>query len=194
MSAPLFRGSEGERRERRFLLKRLIEHIAAIGATCVEIPCVDASSLRNRQEEDALLAALEEVAPTADRFGIDIALETDLPPQPFRDLLERTGPILFANYDIGNSASLGYDAEQEIAILGDRIRNVHVKDRVRGGTTVPLGEGDADFDAAFRALAAVGYEGDFVLQTARHPDDVDAIRRYQDMLRGWVTAYLEPAV
>ena len=46
---------------------------------------------------------------------------------------------------MGNSASLGYDAQEEIDLLGNKIINVHIKDRIRSGTTVPLGTGDTDF-------------------------------------------------
>ena len=48
------------------------------------------------------------------------------------------------NYDIGNSACLGYDPEEEINNYGDRIYNVHIKDRLLHGSTVPLGSGNAD--------------------------------------------------
>ena len=51
------------------------------------------------------------------------------------------------NYDIGNSAALGYDSAEEISAYAPRILHVHVKDRVRGGTTVPLGTGNADLPA-----------------------------------------------
>ena len=52
-------------------------------------------------------------------------------------------------------------------MYGSRIGSVHVKDRVRGGTTVPLGTGDADFPAFFSGLAQLGYGGDVILQVAR---------------------------
>ncbi len=53
------------------------------------------------------------------------------------------------NYDSGNSASLGYDPRDEFAAYGARVGSVHIKDRVKGGSTVPLGTGDTDFMALF---------------------------------------------
>jgi hexulose-6-phosphate isomerase len=44
---------------------------------------------------------------------------------------------------------------------------VHVKDRRRGGTTVPRGAGDADLPAFFDGLRRLGYDGDVILQVAR---------------------------
>ena len=70
------------------------------------------------------------------------------------------------NYDIGNSASLGFDTKEEIATYGSGILNVHVKDRVHNGSTVPLGNGNADFESTFNELNKINYKGDFILQTA----------------------------
>ena len=53
------------------------------------------------------------------------------------------------NYDIGNSAALGFLPSKEFEAYGNRIVNVHIKDRPFGGTTVPLGTGDADFKTVF---------------------------------------------
>jgi hexulose-6-phosphate isomerase len=191
MSNPLFRGSHGERRERLDTLAQLVAGADQVGAGCVEIPCVDASSLASIDEENTLLAALAEVAPQAQALGIRLVLETDLPPERFRRLLERAAFVLGANYDTGNSASLGYDPRIEIPLLGDRITNVHVKDRARGGSTVPLGDGATDFEAVFDQLAAIGYTEAFILQTARDPDDVGVARRYLGMVRQWVHEHFD---
>jgi hexulose-6-phosphate isomerase len=75
--------------------------------------------------------------------------------------------LLKVNYDSGNSASLGYSVVEEFAAYGDRIGSVHIKDRVRDGGTVPLGQGDADFPALFAELKRLGYANNFVLQVAR---------------------------
>ena len=44
---------------------------------------------------------------------------------------------------------------------------MHVKDRIRGGGTVPLGTGSADLAAVFAGLERVDYQGDVILQVAR---------------------------
>ena len=75
--------------------------------------------------------------------------------------------LLKVNYDSGNSASLGYCPCEEFAAYGNRIGSVHIKDRIRGGGTVPLGEGDTDLPAVFDGLHRIGYGGDYILQVAR---------------------------
>ena len=71
------------------------------------------------------------------------------------------------NYDSGNSASLGFCVEAEFAAYGNTIGSVHIKDRLRHGGTVPLGNGNADFAALRRCLGKVNYNGDIILQVAR---------------------------
>jgi hexulose-6-phosphate isomerase len=75
--------------------------------------------------------------------------------------------LLKVNYDSGNSSSLGYDPREEVAAYGDRIGSVHIKDRIRGGGTVPLGTGDAKIPVLLAELFRLGYAGDFVMQIAR---------------------------
>jgi len=98
------------------------------------------------------------------------------------------------NYDIGNSAALGFDPRDEFAAYGSRIVNVHVKDRVRGGTTVALGSGNAGFELVFSELKNANYSGNYILQTARAADGdhAVAIARYRDMVLGWVAESKHP--
>jgi L-ribulose-5-phosphate 3-epimerase len=108
-----------------------------------------------------------EVSPEVARAGVEVHLETSLGPNEFALLLERVPRAVLANYDSGNSASLGYDVAEEFAAYGSRVGSVHIKDRVRGGGTVPLGSGSADLPALFDALDRVGYQGMYTLQVAR---------------------------
>ena len=187
MESPLMRMSPDDLQRNQSVLIRTIDQAAALGAKGIEIPCVDASEIRSRADEDELAAAIEPCLAHAARRNIELGLETSLPPDRFRSLLERIGhPFLKANYDSGNSASLGYDPAEEIAAYGSWINNVHIKDRIRGGSTVPLGTGDADIVKVLRLLKSAGYRGDFVLQAARGADDVAAARHYREQLMAWL--------
>jgi len=92
------------------------------------------------------------------------------------------------NYDIGNSASMGYDPTEEFLAYGSRVFNVHVKDRSLGGATVPLGLGVAQFDLVFERLSRSKYEGNFILQTARaeNGDHVGALSHYRNLTFDWL--------
>jgi L-ribulose-5-phosphate 3-epimerase len=157
--------------------------VAAAGAAGIErlvLPCVDASRLRRPADVDLLVRAVEGTVATLASAGVELHLETDLAPDSFSTLLERLDhPLICANYDTGNSAALGYHAQEEWAAYGDRIGSIHIKDRVRGGATVPLGEGDADLEAVFDLLVARGWTRPVVLQVARGRDGDEV---------GWVAA------
>ena len=111
-----------------------------------------------------------------------IAFETDLDPRLNREFISEFDPKQFGiNYDIGNSASLGYEVNDEFRAYGERIINVHVKDREFNGNTVPLGEGAVKFDEVVKNLRNVNYQGNYILQTARAKDNnhAGAIRQYK---------------
>ncbi len=187
MESPLVRMSAVSAQHNQRVLSNLLDRAAELGARGLEIPCVDASEIRNRQEEDELARALEPGLAQAARLGLEIGLETSLPPDRFRALLERIGhPQLRANYDTGNSAALDYDPAEEFSAYGKWINNVHIKDRRRGGGTVPLGQGDTDVPRVLRLLAQFKYEGDFILQVARGPDEIETVRGYIAQVRGWL--------
>ena len=112
-----------------------------------------------------------------------------MPPAELAPFIARFPHEVFGiNYDIGNSAALGYDCAEEIAAYAARILNVHVKDRVRGGTTVPLGTGAAELAKAIRSIEQAGYSGQYILQTARAADDnhAGALAGYRDMTVRWI--------
>jgi hexulose-6-phosphate isomerase len=92
------------------------------------------------------------------------------------------------NYDTGNSAALGFDPVEEFAAYGPRVLNVHIKDRVFGGNTVPLKTGATKFPIVFAELAKIGYSGNLILQTARAMDNGHAkvLEDYRDMTIEWV--------
>jgi len=149
-------------------LRWLVGRCGALSVRYVILPFVDSSSLRSEAERAAIVTLLRGVAPVAADLGVEIHLETDLPPARFRALLEAVGhPAVRANYDTGNSAALGYDPAEELTLLGPWLGSVHIKDRVRGGGTVPLGSGDANFAACFRAFRSIGFARWYVLQVAR---------------------------
>jgi hexulose-6-phosphate isomerase len=171
MQAPFWK-AEGVARvalERDF--RAVISACAAAGIALVIVPLVDNGRIERRGQETALIAFLQAETAALTRSGVRVLFESDFNPtelQRFIALLEsRTFGI---NYDIGNSAASGFDPVEEITAYGPRIGNVHVKDRVRGGTTVPLGTGAADFEAVFSALGRIRYRGNYVLQTARASD------------------------
>jgi hexulose-6-phosphate isomerase len=168
MDKPLVRASQSELEERLKILVWLLHRGQLIGINRIILPFVDASRIDTDAEFDSVITILKQVLPVVIETGIEIHLETSLEPGRFADLLSKLPhPLVKANYDSGNSSSLGYAPREEFAAYGERIGSVHIKDRIRGGSTVPLGTGDADFQALADSLKTLGYTGDFILQVAR---------------------------
>jgi hexulose-6-phosphate isomerase len=180
MENPLLRCGESDRRARVARLCQLISCCGEAGIERIVVPFVDNSRIEGDDEVHAVVRTLLEAEPSARSTGVELHLETALAPRPFSELLELLPPATFrVNYDSGNSSSLGYSPTEEFAAYGPRVGSVHIKDRVRGGGTVALGTGDADFPALFRALTAHQYRGNFILQAARGEsgDEVELARR-----------------
>lgn len=184
MQAPFWKATSPElRRDLLSTLDRVIEACGMLQIGLVVVPLVDNGSMANQTERQLLIEAFTARVSLLERVQVRIAFETDLAPQAVADWIVDYPKHLFGiNYDTGNSASLGYDPQQEWALYGDRVFNVHLKDRLRGGATVPLGEGNCDFSACFRAMRLSSYAGNSILQTARAVDgkDAEALGRYRD--------------
>jgi L-ribulose-5-phosphate 3-epimerase len=168
MDKPLVRASQAELEDRLHTFLWLLERGRLIGINRMVIPFVDASRIDTQAEFDGVVMLLKRLLEPAGQAGIEIHLETSLTPARFAELLNRlTDPLLKVNYDSGNSSSLGYAPREEFAAYGERVGSVHIKDRLLGASTVPLGTGDADFPALAEGLKKVAYKGDFILQVAR---------------------------
>jgi hexulose-6-phosphate isomerase len=171
MDRPLLRADDQAIEDRVETLSWLLRRCALLGAGRVILPFVDASRIGSDAELGSIASILGRVLSVVDETGVEVHLETSLAPEPFAALLARLPhPSVKVNYDSGNSASLGYRPRDEFAAYGSRVGSVHIKDRLRGGGTVPLGSGDTDFEALFSCLDDVAYHGDFVLQVARGAD------------------------
>ena len=192
MQAPLWK-EQGDKRavlERDF--RAVAKGCASVGISMIVVPLVDNGRLENTEQEDALVAFLETQSEFLASNALKVVFESDFAPVELACFISRLDPALFGiNYDIGNSAALGFKPVEEIGAYGHRIVNVHIKDRVHGGTTVPLGAGNADFEAVFAALARAGYAGNYILQTARASDGdhAETLRSYRDMAVGWIKQY-----
>jgi hexulose-6-phosphate isomerase len=162
------RASQGELEDRLKTFHWLLERGRLIGINRMVIPFVDASRIDTQAEFDGVVMLLQRILDETSKTGIEIHLETSLAPTRFAELLSRLPDArLKVNYDSGNSSSLGYAPREEFAAYGERVGSVHIKDRLLGASTVPLGSGDADFAALAEGLRKVHYQGDFILQVAR---------------------------
>lgn len=150
-------------------LIKIIEAMSLIGAQILVIPLVDSSSISSNPTID--LNFFRDFRRILNENNVRIAFELDLDVEAATDFIQSFEPKIFGiNYDIGNSASLGFTPKAEISSYGKRIINVHVKDRLFKGGTVRLGQGAADFETVLLTLREIGYLGNYIFQTARAID------------------------
>ena len=168
MAAPLHSTDTAIAQNSLDVLKSLLIAGSDLGVTEIVIPCVDSSSVVLIEDQDRLVNVLYMISDYAIEAKINLALETDLGPNEFRRLLDRLpNSSITVNYDIGNSASLGFNPKDEMEAYGDRISDVHIKDRVRGGKSVPLGTGDAEISMVLDLLSDLNFDGPLIMQAFR---------------------------
>jgi len=118
-------------------------------------------------------AEIRKVLPLAAELGVAISIENVWnhfllsPLEAARYVDQFESPFIGWHMDVGNVVNYGWP-EQWIAVLGKRIRRLHIKDYSRKkrdeqglwkGFEVELGEGDVGWEATMAALDAIGYEG-----------------------------------
>lgn len=169
--------------------QEIIAGMESIGSQVLVIPLVDNSSIINGEVEFKFADFIFQIESTLRKYGIKVAIESDFEPLKLSEFVSQfDSKIVGINYDIGNSASLGFDTAIELDLYGGRVINVHVKDRKLGGTTVPLGTGNADLPKTIQLLEEIGYKGNYILQTARAQDGkhAEAIAEYANLVGEWL--------
>ena len=186
MEAPLHAEDDKQVIESLSILHQLINASVDLGVKDIVIPCVDQSSIKNFLLRDRFQEVLTEIIPVAQKNSINLSLETDLSPSKFAELLNKIdSKYVTVNYDIGNSASHGYDPVEETAAYGERISDIHIKDRVFGGGSVKLGTGDADIPGFFKLLEVLDYRGPFIMQAYRDIEGVNIFTEQLKYIRGY---------
>lgn len=189
----LFDVNESELSKSLEILKKLIESCNKLGIKILELPFVDSSSLRTDDAESQIVTNLDKHLSLAEKNDVVFTFETDLQPKRFERFLKKFDHTnIAANYDTGNSTSLGYDVIEEISILGSWIKNIHIKDRLFRGKSVTLGTGNTNFDLFFSELKKTNYEGDLIIQGARNDSQEKpeiTCKKYLNFVKQYVHKY-----
>ena len=172
MQAPLTSPDESIRLASKNYLLRLIKLCHEVGMQYLELPLVAAAEVKTEEEQGLICEVLQETLPLLHECKMHVLLELSLEPSGVHDLLRRLNSDRFlVNYDTGNSAFWGFQANDEIPVYGSYVANVHIKDCTPEDYSVPLGTGNVDFKEVFMLLDKQGYKGDFILQAARGESD-----------------------
>jgi len=191
MEAPLH--SKHQKQSEKVLIK-LLKNAKKLNVIDVVIPCVDQSTLKSEKDYEMLVASVKKVLPLAEEYGININFETDLSPQKFKKLLGNfNSKNIKVNYDIGNSAALGYNPKEEFKAYGEYISDVHIKDRVLNGGSVKLGTGNALFKKVFKLLKKYKFRGNINMQAAKaehYVEDLMLLQEQKEFISTYIKKYL----
>lgn len=192
LDAPLHRKNPFTKKQTDILeLEEIIRCCANLGIRTGVVPLVKESG---KDDINSLLSliiqlrSLHELCLSTDFiFALECELDTNLLSWLSHEL--RNDSHIGFNFDIGNSASIGNDPIREINIYGDKLFNVHVKDRILFGNTVPLGQGNANFPIVFEELHKIGYGGNYIIQAARQTKfkEQETVSEYIRQCSKWAT-------
>jgi hexulose-6-phosphate isomerase len=149
----------------RDVLADLVVAAHAVGADRILIPLLETSAVDTPELKREVALSLRSAVPMAERYGVTLGLEMEIPGHEYAQVIESVGSAkVRAYYDTGNSTAQGLDIARDVVPLLPLLHAVHIKDRVKGGGSKPLGTGDTNFQEFFPRLLRAGFKGDFVLQ------------------------------
>ena len=165
---PLVGATDEMLKELLTLVEWLFSRANKLNISRIVLPMEDSTALNTKTEFERQINWMKEALKFAEKTDIEIALETTLPPSNLANFINQIPhPLMKVNYDIGNSAGMGYKIEDEFNAYGDRIVSIHIKDKLLNGPTVAIGNGVADFSALKPLISKFNFKGDIVLEAAR---------------------------
>lgn len=161
-------------------MERVFMKMSQLKTSLYVLPLLEKMTLKNLEIKNQIhiFEQIQKIVPK----NIKICIESDLNSENIKMLFNSIDKNIFKiNYDIGNSAYEGYNFQNEFDDYFELIENIHIKDRLFQGKTVPLGEGDASITNVLKELKKLNYEKNLILQAARIPGmkDKDVMIKYK---------------
>lgn len=168
-------------------IKIVSSNALKIGVKYLIFPFLENSSPNGTLKQKKLISILNEVRKKTPH-KIHILIETDLKPEKLLSIIKKMKNRIFINYDTGNSAAKNFDFNQEKKYFR-YVKNIHLKDRIKYGSTIRFGHGNANFKKIFTFLMKNKYKYDFNLQPARarFNEDIKEIRLNIDYIDNLLT-------
>jgi hexulose-6-phosphate isomerase len=168
MEKPFFKASSDQKLQREEFLLSFFEKCSNLNILKIVIPLVDNGRIESLTHEKSVLDFFLNHIDILEKGNLEIIFESDFAPRRLKKFIDKFPAKFFGiNYDTGNSASHGYNFLEEFDSYFNNIKNVHIKDRILNGSTVPLGEGNANLEKLLINLLNNNYSGNLILQTAR---------------------------
>jgi len=145
-------------------LNQTLGFVCQLGLRKFTIPILEDSDLNNDEKRKAFCGLIKEFG---ERFpDIEFSFEAELDRYKLEEIISLCDNFK-VTYDTGNATSCRFNHEEYIKFFGNKINNVHLKDRLFNSRSVAPFDGDTDFLMIFKALKDINYSEAFVIQTAR---------------------------
>jgi sugar phosphate isomerase/epimerase len=178
---------EGNPEEHRENIRKLFPHVVHTKNKLILLPLLETHPIKDVSAQEKVIAVLKPLSTELETLGITIAFETELTASELATFLDSfESPAFGVYYDVGNCTSYGFNCADDVRVLGNRIKGVHLKDR-KIGTTKPLrlGEGDADFAGVIGTLLEIGWPGTLVMQAWRGERYIDDAKTQLEFIRSF---------
>ncbi|GAF11278.1 hypothetical protein JCM19045_372 [Bacillus sp. JCM 19045] len=199
---PLSAADPDVQNEGKQVVRKMLELAHELDAsTVLVVPGIVTADVSYEQCYERSKAALIELASYAEQLDVTIGVENVwnrflLSPLEMKAYIDEIGSAqVGAYFDVGNVLQFGFP-EQWIALLGERILKVHVKDfktsvgNITGFTN--LLAGDVNWQSVISALDKIGYSGELTAELTPYAHDPAALAydtaRQMDVLLGLKTA------
>ena len=172
----LFKKDEISLKNKIKKLVNLIETSQRIGFQRIIFPLLEENAINNPNDMDLFLKVFsDDILSILTLNKIEIHFETSLsPPSELEFISKLDHNQTKICFDMGNSASLGYDPAHVLNKIAPYLGSVHIKDRLLNGGSIPLGEGVVDFSKIFSILNEIDFSGFFSLQAYRDKNSNNA--------------------
>jgi L-ribulose-5-phosphate 3-epimerase len=180
LSYPFFQKNELLQKKNIEKFLSLMQNCADVGFKRIIFPLLDENKINSDKQIMRLIKYFEEkIIKPLDHLKIEIHFETSLPPQKEKLIMTSLNhKKIKICFDMGNSASEGFDPVKVIDILDTDLGSVHIKDRKFGTSSVPLGQGDVHFLEIFKSLNKINFNGPISFQIYRdkHSDNISVLK------------------
>jgi L-ribulose-5-phosphate 3-epimerase len=145
-------------------VKDIISSCYSSGVRRFTIPLLEESSMINDNRRKQFCGYIKDSLALFDDAIFSFEAELDIDKL---DEIVYLSDNFKVTYDTGNTTSFGLNHVEYINHYGNKINNVHLKDRTFDANTVEPLKGDTDFIKIFESLKYIGYDGNYIVQTAR---------------------------
>ncbi len=163
-------------------LTDLLDYSVKIGFKRIIFPLLEGNAIHDSNEMELFLKIFsDDVLSTLNLNKLEIHFETSMSPNDeFNFISKLNNPQTKICFDMGNSASLGFDCTEVLNKIHPFLGSVHIKDRLKNGGTVPLGDGSVDFLTIFSILNKIKFSGPISFQAYRdkNSNNIELLKRY----------------